>query len=181
MIARRVVSHRNKRTLNQRPKVEDHKPLVVERPEEQCSKGFDQNEEKRLVKRDEGLGSKDTAVKEHAGSGYEEKINNEEKEHVWKKIPISKEQLIGETDKSKLIALPENELYCGYAFWHPTRLIRQQGDQLMFSFNNEFVFKLVKSEERSKDEFVVIDVVKVGSKILEKIYEEEVREYWRKS
>lgn len=96
---------------------------------------------------------------------------------VWQKIFINSQNIKGESDRAYLIQMPNNSSYKGWAFWHPKKLVREQGGKgyfLTFSFTDDFIFKavlygkgrynkmsVIRSEDISADEmkeiFGVVD------------------------
>ena len=63
---------------------------------------------------------------------------------MWYKIEISSNNIEASTDKAVLIKMRRNSNYDGFVFWHPSKLVRKEGNMLTFSFNDEFKFKLKK-------------------------------------
>lgn len=64
----------------------------------------------------------------------------------WCKITINRQNIIADTGKAVLIALPHKSKYRGYAFWHPAKLVRDNwcSDKMSFSCTPEFAFRLKK-------------------------------------
>ena len=65
---------------------------------------------------------------------------------MWYKSQIHKNSIITDTGKSVLIALPHKSEYDGFAFWHPSKLVREgeYRNTVSISYNEDFVFKLKK-------------------------------------
>lgn len=63
---------------------------------------------------------------------------------MWHKIKISANNIEASTDKAVLIKMRRNSNYDGFVFWHPKKLVREEGTMLTFSFNDEFKFNLKK-------------------------------------
>ena len=63
---------------------------------------------------------------------------------MWHKIKISANNIEASTDKAVLIKMKRNSNYDGFVFWHPAKLVREEGKTLTFSFNDEFKFNLKK-------------------------------------
>lgn len=96
---------------------------------------------------------------------------------MWQRIFFNTQSIQRETESAVLIKMPNNSEYIGYSFWHPRKLVREQGGKgyhLSFSFTDEFVFTLKKygagrynfkdvireieiTTEQMKDAFGVVD------------------------
>lgn len=63
---------------------------------------------------------------------------------MWYKIQISVNSIEATTEKAVLIKMKRNSNYDGFVFWHPAKLVREEGKMLTFSFNDEFKFNLKK-------------------------------------
>ena len=59
---------------------------------------------------------------------------------MWHKIEISENNIEASTDKAVLIKMRRNSNYDGFVFWHPKKLVREEGKMFTFSFNDEFKF-----------------------------------------
>lgn len=80
----------------------------------------------------------------------------------WCKIAINRQNIIADTGKAVLIALPHKSKYRGYAFWHPAKLVRNNwcSDKMSFSCTPAFSFWLKKYAvhgytEDAQDDFTV--------------------------
>ena len=80
----------------------------------------------------------------------------------WRAITINRQNIIADTGKAVLIALPHKSKYRGYAFWHPAKLVRDNwcSDKMSFSCTPEFSFRLKKYAvhgytEDAQDDFTV--------------------------
>lgn len=63
---------------------------------------------------------------------------------MWYKIKINANNIETSTDKAVLIKMKHNSNYDGFVFWHPKKLVREEGTMITFSFNDEFKFNLKK-------------------------------------
>jgi 1-acyl-sn-glycerol-3-phosphate acyltransferase len=63
---------------------------------------------------------------------------------MWYKIKISANNIETSTDKAVLIRMKHNSNYDGFVFWHPAKLVREDGKMYTFSFNDDFKFNLKK-------------------------------------
>ena len=66
---------------------------------------------------------------------------------MWSKIFFNAQSIQRETSSAVLIQMPNRSEYAGYSFWHPRKLVREQGGNgyhLTFSFTEDWTFKLKK-------------------------------------
>ena len=78
----------------------------------------------------------------------------------WNKIRFNVQNVEAETERSVLINMPHKSKFDGFRFWHPKKLVRDEGQKgwgLSFSFTDEFVFKLVKNGKGRFNSRDVID------------------------
>lgn len=109
---------------------------------------------------------------------------------TWDKIFINSQNIKSESSSSYLIQMPNKSSYKGWAFWHPKKLVREQGGKgyhISFSFTDEFIFKVIlygrgkynrmsviRSEDISADEMKEIFGV-VDKSVNDAVYQETMK------
>lgn len=72
---------------------------------------------------------------------------------MWHKIYFNKQNIQTETSKATLIKMPHSSNYDGWLFWHPSKLVREEGGKgyhLSFSFSDTWEFKIFKQYKNKK-------------------------------
>ncbi|RRC92709.1 hypothetical protein EII25_03285 [Erysipelotrichaceae bacterium OH741_COT-311] len=104
----------------------------------------------------------------------------------WEKVYFNAQNIEAETAKAVLIKMPSKGDYAGYCFWHPARLVRDEGNKgyrKSFSFTDEFEFKLKKYGKGKYNKNQVIDEKIIGpEEIKDEFYNPslEVGKYYEK-
>lgn len=71
----------------------------------------------------------------------------------WHKLKFNTQQIEYETDKAVLIKMPMKSRFKGWAFWHPSKLVRDAGGNgyfATFSYTDDWQFKLVRVNRNNK-------------------------------
>lgn len=85
---------------------------------------------------------------------------------MWHKIKINANSIEASTDKAVLIKMKHNSNYDGFVFWHPKKLVREEGKMLTFSFNDEFKFNLKKYGQGKWNSRDVVREDTVGANVM---------------
>lgn len=85
---------------------------------------------------------------------------------MWYKIEISANNIEASTDKAVLIKMKHNSNFDGFVFWHPKKLVREEGKMFTFSFNDEFKFNLKKYGQGKWNSREVVREDSIGANIM---------------
>lgn len=69
---------------------------------------------------------------------------------MWNKLFFNVQNVECESDRAVLINCPIRSEYKGWSFWHPSKLVREEGGKgwhLSFSFTNDWEFKVFKKHK----------------------------------
>lgn len=71
---------------------------------------------------------------------------------MWKNINVNRNLIKHETGKAVLIALPHSSGWDGYAFWHPSKLVRdgKHAGAVSLGYTDDFQFHLKKTDKHGK-------------------------------
>ena len=90
---------------------------------------------------------------------------------MWYKVRFNAQNVEHNTGKAVLIKMPNNSGWKGYKFWHPSKLVREEGGKgyfLSFSFTEEFQFKIfTKTREEILDHKDILEAFQVGNDSIE--------------
>lgn len=91
---------------------------------------------------------------------------------MWKNININKQNIEVETVKAILIKMPNNSDYKGFAFWYPTKLVRdgRNKNAVSIGYNDEFTFTLKKFGNGKYNKMDVIDEIKISAEEFEEAF-----------
>lgn len=91
----------------------------------------------------------------------------------WKSVKFNKQNIQAETAKATLINMPHKSAYDGYAFWHPSKLIRYGSNsyERTLSYTDDFKFKLKKFGKGKYNKFDVVDEIEISAEEIESAFE----------
>lgn len=79
---------------------------------------------------------------------------------MWQKIYFNAQNIEHETGRAVLINCPKKSNFSGWKFWHPAKLVREEGGRgyhLSFSFTEEWEFKLFKQYKSGENPEKIVD------------------------
>ena len=82
----------------------------------------------------------------------------------WHSIFFNKQNVEYETDRAILINMPSRSVYNGWQFWHPAKLVREEGGNgyfLSLSFTDDWSFRLFKSYKRGQNPQKTVSPVEI--------------------
>ena len=77
---------------------------------------------------------------------------------MWNTIEFNSLQIKAETGKSTLIQLPNKSNLKGWGFFHPSKLVRDNGGNgyfKTFSFTDDWEFRLIRVGKKTKDTKII--------------------------
>ena len=77
---------------------------------------------------------------------------------MWHTVEFNALQIKAETDRSTLIQLPNNSYLKGWGFFHPSKLVRDNGGNgylKTFSFTDDWEFRLIRVGKKINDTLTV--------------------------
>lgn len=80
---------------------------------------------------------------------------------MWERINFNAQNIERETERATLIKMPKKSKYEGWAFWHPSKLVRDEGGKgyhKSFSFSDSWEFKLFKQYKNGKGPEQIISI-----------------------
>lgn len=92
---------------------------------------------------------------------------------AWKNININNNMIKAETAKSVLISMPNNSIYRGYQFWHPSKLVRNGRHSAASSigYTDDFTFRLEKYGNGKYNSHDVVSEKEITATEFEKAFE----------
>lgn len=93
---------------------------------------------------------------------------------MWKNININVQNIEHDTGKACLIKMPSKCSYAGYKFWHPSKLIRDNGGKGYFKslgYTDSFEFKLIKYGKGTYNGRDIIDEVVLSVEEFEEAFD----------
>lgn len=80
---------------------------------------------------------------------------------MWERIKFNAQNIETETERATLIKMPKKSKYKGWVFWHPSKLVRDEGGNSYhksFSFSNNWEFKVFKKYKNGKGPEQIISI-----------------------
>jgi len=84
---------------------------------------------------------------------------------AWRSINVNLTMVKHQSERSVLIAMPHNSDFDGYAFWHPSKLVRdgRNSGSVSIAYSDDFVFHLKKYGSGKWNSREVIAEVDIGA------------------
>lgn len=92
---------------------------------------------------------------------------------TWDNIFINSQNIKAESERAYLIQMPNKSSYKGWAFWHPKKLVREQGGKgyyISFSFTDEFIFKVLLYGKGRHNSMSVIRREEISAEEMKEIF-----------
>lgn len=91
---------------------------------------------------------------------------------MWRQININNQNIKAETDRAVLFACPHNSRYDGWAFWHPSKLVRRgrHKNAVSVSYTEEFTFVLKKYGKGKYNKNQVLDEDEIDFEEFEEMF-----------
>lgn len=93
---------------------------------------------------------------------------------MWKTINFNIQNIEYTTYNATLITMPKKSKYAGFKFWHPSKLVRDNGGKgyfKSFSYTDQFEFKLFKNGNGKYNGHEIIDEIILTPKEIEEAFD----------